>query len=77
MLSRNLKLALSRKGTGYQAYRPQARSLVLINTGDGQAILAYGPVALTTRWAMRLKDRIDRRFMRRFQRLTGLFSSFL
>jgi NADH dehydrogenase FAD-containing subunit len=50
-------------------YRPQRRSLVLLNTGDGRAILSYGLLALEGRWVMRLKDRIDRRFMRRFQRL--------
>jgi selenide,water dikinase len=72
VLARNLGLAL-RGGTSnrFRRYRPQPRSLVLINTGDGRAILSYGSIALTGRWAMRLKDRIDRGFMRRFQRLAG------
>ncbi|HEX5387052.1 MAG TPA: FAD-dependent oxidoreductase [Gemmatimonadales bacterium] len=52
-----------------RSYSPQHRFLALFNTGDGRAILSYGPLALRARWAMRLKDRIDRRFMRRFQRL--------
>ena len=47
-------------------YRPQRRYLALLNTGDGRAIFSYGPVAFTARWAMVLKDWIDRRFMRRF-----------
>jgi selenide, water dikinase len=72
ILARNLGLALTGGGSErFQHYRPQRRSLVLINTGDGRAIFSYGPIALTGRWVMRLKDRIDRGFMRRFQRLTG------
>jgi selenide, water dikinase len=72
ILARNLGLALTGGGSErFQHYRPQRRSLVLINTGDGRAIFSYGPIALTGRWVMRLKDRIDRGFMRRFQRLTA------
>jgi selenide,water dikinase len=72
ILARNLGLAL-RGGTGecFRCYRPQPRSLVLINAGDGRAILSYGSIAVTARWVMRLKDRIDRGFMRRFQGLAG------
>ena len=72
ILARNLGLAL-RGGVSerFQHYRPQPRSLVLINTGDGRAILSYGSIALTGRWIMRLKDRIDRDFMRRFHRLAA------
>jgi NADH dehydrogenase FAD-containing subunit len=70
ILARNLGLALTGGASErFQHYRPQPRSLVLINTGDGRAILSYGSMALTGRWVMRLKDRIDRGFMRRFQRL--------
>jgi selenide, water dikinase len=72
ILARNLGLALTGGGSErFRRYRPQPRSLVLINTGDGRAILSYGSIALTARWVMRLKDRIDRRFMRRFQRLAA------
>ena len=52
-----------------RTYRPQRGALALLNTGDGSAILCYGPLATSGRWAMALKDRIDRRFVRRFQRL--------
>jgi NADH dehydrogenase FAD-containing subunit len=70
ILARNLGLALTGAAAErLQHYRPQRRSLVLINTGDGRAILSYGSVAVTGRWAMRLKERIDRGFIHRFQRL--------
>lgn len=69
ILARNLSLALrGAHPRRLRHYRPQSRSLVLINTGDGRAILSYGPLAVTAHWVMRLKDRIDRSFMRRFQR---------
>jgi pyridine nucleotide-disulfide oxidoreductase family protein len=71
ILARNLGLALTGANERFQHYRPQPRSLVLINTGDGRAILSYGSLAFTGRWVMRLKDRIDRGFMRRFQRLAA------
>jgi selenide,water dikinase len=72
ILARNLSLALTGGSSErFRRYRPQSRSLVLINTGDGRAILSYGSIALTARWVMRLKDRIDRGFMRRFQRLAA------
>jgi NADH dehydrogenase FAD-containing subunit len=72
VLARNLALAL-RGGSSepFQRYRPQPRSLVLINTGDGRAILSYGSMALTGKWVMRLKDQIDRAFMRRFRLLAA------
>ena len=64
----NLQAALGGKPLPAR-YRPQARFLALLNTGDGQAILSYGSLALWGRPWMALKDRIDRSFMRRFQRL--------
>ena len=50
-------------------YRPQPRTLALISTGDGQAIASYGRLALTGRALWRLKDWIDRRWMRGYQDL--------
>jgi selenide,water dikinase len=69
-LVRNLRVALAGAGTTRQ-YHPEPRYLALLNAGDRRALLFYGPVALAARWAMRLKDRIDRRFMTRFRRLSG------
>jgi len=52
-------------------YRPQHGFLSLLNTGDGRAILRYRFLHGWSRGAMRLKDAIDRRFMRRYQRLVA------
>ena len=49
--------------------RPQRDWLSLVNTGDGRALLARRGVSLQGRPVWWLKDRIDRRFVRRFQRL--------
>jgi selenide,water dikinase len=70
VLVRNLASALAGRG-GYRHYQPSDRHLALLNAGDGRALLFYGPVALVSRWAMRLKDHIDRRFMTRFPRPPG------
>jgi hypothetical protein len=70
VLRENLALAASGQPAN-RRYRPQRRFLALLNTGDGRAICSYGELAVTGRWAMVLKDRIDRRFMRRFQRLVS------
>jgi selenide,water dikinase len=47
-------------------FRPQRFTLNLLNTADGQAILSYGPIAWKSRWARKLKDRIDRRWIAMF-----------
>lgn len=48
-------------------YQPQQGFLKLINTGDGKAIGEYKGLALHSQWAWRLKDRIDGRFMDKYQ----------
>jgi NADH dehydrogenase FAD-containing subunit len=52
-------------------YEPQPRFLALLNCGDGTALFSYGSLALEGRWALCLKEAIDRRFVTRFQRLAG------
>jgi selenide,water dikinase len=68
VLAANLRAAAA-GSTALRRYRPQKRFLALLNTGDGEAILSYGPFAWRGRWAWRLKDRIDRGFIERHQRL--------
>jgi hypothetical protein len=48
-------------------YRPQRSFLSLLNTGDGKALLRYKGLISHSRWAWRLKDRIDRGFMARYR----------
>jgi selenide,water dikinase len=56
-------------GGALRSWRPQRDFLALLNLGDGTAIASRGPFALRGAWAWRWKDRIDRQFMERFQRL--------
>jgi selenide,water dikinase len=69
ILSHNLAAACAGAGGRLRAWSPQREHLALLDTGDGRAILSYGSLALTAGWAMTLKERIDRRFMRRFQEI--------
>ena len=65
VLARNLRRAL--RGEAPEAYVPQRDHLVLIATGDGRAIGGRGRfIAFEGRLAWRLKNWLDRRFMRRF-----------
>jgi selenide,water dikinase len=66
ILERSLRAALEKSRP--KKYRPQRSHLALINTGDDKAILRWRDVSLHSRWAWRLKDRIDRRFMERYRR---------
>ena len=50
-------------------YEPQHGFLSILNTGDGRALLDYKGIVSHSRWAWRLKDKIDRRFMARYQEL--------
>ena len=50
-------------------YQPQRSFLSILNTADGRALLRYKGLRSWSRWAWRLKDRIDRGFMRKYQRL--------
>jgi selenide,water dikinase len=64
VLAHNLRAAA--RGAALRTFRPQTRFLSLLNTGDGRAIASYGRFAWRSRWAWRLKDWIDRRFVAQF-----------
>lgn len=64
VLAHNLRAALL--GEPLRAHQPQSAFLSLLATADGRAIAARGGWSLSGRWAWRLKDRIDRGFVRRF-----------
>jgi selenide, water dikinase len=68
VLWKSLKAAV--EGGEPPRYTPQAGFLSILNTGDGRALLDYKGIVSHSRWAWRLKDRVDRRFMRRYQELT-------
>lgn len=53
-------------GAPLRPYSPQRRQLALVSLGHKRAIAAYGPLALEGAYLWRIKDRIDREFMRRF-----------
>lgn len=50
-----------------RTFTPQRSFLRLINTGDGRAIGEWKGFSFEGRWVWRLKDHIDRRFMRRLR----------
>ncbi len=53
-------------------YKPQQRTLAIVSTGGARAVASWGAVAVSGRWAWRWKDRIDRRWMQRYQVLPGM-----
>jgi selenide,water dikinase len=63
-LEQNLRRALT--GEKLEPYFPQPIALALISTGDKYAIASWGPLSWAGDWVWRWKDRIDRRFMRRY-----------
>jgi selenide,water dikinase len=65
LITDNLRAALA--GSSLRRYRPQRDFLTLLNAGGGVALGAKWGRSFQGRWVMTLKDRIDRRFMRRFQ----------
>lgn len=74
ILWHNLRAQLA--GRRLRPYRPQRDFLALLNLGAGRALGSKWGLALAGRPVHRLKDRIDRRFMRRFQVLDPQGSPF-
>ena len=53
-------------------YQPQQSFLKLINTADGKTIAERGQRSFYGRWCWRLKNRIDKKFMRMYQDYTPM-----
>ena len=65
ILWHNLKVLI--EGGELRAFDPQSDFLKILNTGDGKALLEYGWVTAHARWCWKLKTRIDKNFIRRYQ----------
>ena len=62
LLGRNLRAAL--RGADLERYVPQRNSLRLISCGTRYAVLDWGAIGAEGAWLWRVKDRIDRRWVR-------------
>lgn len=67
VLAHNLRAAVA--GGAMRRYRPQRDFLALLSTEGDAAILRWRGVSAEGRWVERLKARIDRGFVRRYQRV--------
>lgn len=61
ILYHNLQAVL--RGRPLRHYRPQKRFLYVLNLGDGTGLAVYGTLVWRGRFAWKLKNYIDRRFM--------------
>ena len=68
-LDRNIRARLENRGL--RAWRPQRDFLALVNVGEKRAVGGKWGLAMGGHSVWRLKDWIDRRFMKRFQVLDG------
>jgi selenide,water dikinase len=69
-LARNIRRIV--RGRKPRPYRPQRDALYLVTTGDDVAIGSRNGITFGGRWVWRLKDFIDRRFMRKFNQLPDM-----
>jgi selenide,water dikinase len=67
VLARNLRASFLHKKL--RRHRPQQRFLSLLSLGDKRATAAKGLFTATGAWVWRWKNRIDRKFMARFEKL--------
>ncbi len=69
-LARNLRRAS--RGEPMRPYRPQRHHLALISTGNKYAVASRGRWSAEGAWVWRLKDYIDRRWMRMYQQIDSM-----
>jgi selenide,water dikinase len=67
VLAENIRLLLT--GRRLKAYQPQRNAMYLVSTGENYAVGTRNGMVFAGEWVWRWKDRIDRRFMQRFNEL--------
>jgi selenide, water dikinase len=72
VLAENIRRAAT--GKALTRYQPQQEALYLISTGEGEAVGTRNGAVFSGEWVWRWKDRIDRRFMDRFNALPEMAS---
>jgi selenide, water dikinase len=73
VLADNIRRVLT--GRAPSPYRPQGDALYLVSTGERHAIGTRNGFVVEGAWVWRLKDWIDRRFMRKFNELPEMAAS--
>ena len=66
VLAENLYTVLAGSAAQLKDYQPRKSSLYLLACGPQYAIASWGLISFEGRWVWRLKDWIDRRFIKRF-----------
>lgn len=68
VLAQNLR-SIANGNEPTAVYRPRRAHLYLMSTGNGSAILSYGPFAAKGRWVAKLKHSIDNRWISQYAAL--------
>lgn len=66
IIFQNIKASVNQKEL--QEFKPQTKYLQIINTGNKTGILIYGKIVLTGGFPFKLKNFIDKRFMKKFKK---------
>ncbi len=64
VLKQNLIAAVRDKPL--KKFKPQSKTLLILNLGNGSGLALWGPFAILSRLMMKAKDVIDRRFLKKF-----------
>jgi selenide, water dikinase len=57
------------RGEALETFKPQHRTMAMITTGERHAVASWGGISFQGDWVWRWKDRIDRRWMEKYQHL--------
>ncbi len=60
------------QGTSLKPFKPQHRTMAMITTGERHAVASWGGLSFQGEWVWRWKDRIDRRWMEKYQDLPAM-----